>query len=114
MLASFFILVEAKWSPRRKKLKAGSNTLMNIRPFAFSIPKLKLLQTMAHAFQGTIMESSSKRGEIEMLEDTIIMKERKFYYSDASDLVCGEDDEDKLDESRAWWKLESDSDVSTL
>ncbi|KAI3679349.1 hypothetical protein L2E82_51429 [Cichorium intybus] len=57
---------------------------------------------------------SEVRGEIEMLEDSIIMKEQKFYDSDASDLVCGEDNGDKLDESRAWWKLESDSDVATL
>ncbi|KAI3788428.1 hypothetical protein L2E82_01196 [Cichorium intybus] len=78
------------------------------------IPKLKLLQTMAHAFLGTVMESGSERGEIEMLEDSIIMKEQKFYDSNASDLVCGEDNGDKLDESRAWWKLESDSDVATL
>ncbi|CAH1453282.1 unnamed protein product [Lactuca virosa] len=41
-------------------------------------------------------------------------KERKLYDSDASDLVCGEDDGDKVDESRAWWKLESDSDVESL
>lgn len=41
-------------------------------------------------------------------------RDRKFYDSDASDLVCGEDDGDKVDGSRAWWKLESDSDVASL
>lgn len=39
-------------------------------------------------------------------------RERKLDDSDASDLVSGDEDDDKADESRAWWKLDSDSDGS--
>ncbi|GKG57760.1 hypothetical protein Tco_0587358, partial [Tanacetum coccineum] len=48
-------------------------------------------------------------------------KERKLYgscsedddHNGASDLVYGEDDADVLDGSRAWWKLESDSETAS-